>query len=140
MKYRPLRSPDPRSLAPTPAVNLLVFGLVKADAQGLASIPLGPNSPIEFAIKRQHPDDPRLVHGALTYDYFAMIRAIATRDCARQAGGLDGGPMFRWRCSLSSPHKWCPWRVIKYAVAPRTGKGSLFDRVIRQWPFDFICP
>ena len=60
----------------------------------------------------QHLDDPRLVHGVLTYDYFSMIRAIGDQA----DGALDKPPdwvevRFPLALVILGPTNVVPWTI-----------------------------
>lgn len=60
----------------------------------------------------QHMDDPRLVHGVLTYDYFSMIRAIGDQA----DGALDKPPdwvevRFPLALVILGPTDVVPWTI-----------------------------
>ena len=59
----------------------------------------------------QHLDDPRLVHGVLTYDYFSMIRAIGD-DSGELAKPADWTEVnFPLALVILGPTNVVPWTI-----------------------------
>lgn len=57
----------------------------------------------------EHLDDPRLVHGVLTYDYFSMIRAIGDEGSALAKPADWTEVHFRLALVILGPTNVVPW-------------------------------